>query len=91
MMDGNEVYTKLNCGECGIFFFVPAAFDNERRQHKEAHFVCPNGHQRCYKETLADQLGKKCDELRDRLTVSEKSLLAAERKVSRLEKKARRK
>lgn len=52
-------FTRLECGECGINFWVPDHFDDQRREDKRGwYWYCPNGHYRVYKESEADRLRK---------------------------------
>lgn len=50
-----ENFKEMNCGECGIVFFVPVVFYRERRE-RNLGWSCPNGHERIFKETESDKL-----------------------------------
>lgn len=54
----NFVFVEETCIFCGISFFMPEAFQQERtRDHK--NFYCPNGHGQIYaSETEAERLRK---------------------------------
>lgn len=59
-------FTKMNCGACGVEFYVPDHFYTERRQTKK-HWHCPNGHIRVFRESEADELRRERDRLKQQL------------------------
>lgn len=53
-------WRTLSCGECGIQFQVPEAFDRERRE-SGGGWYCPNGHCRVYRTREVDKLKKQLE------------------------------
>lgn len=80
------------CGECGIEYWVPERWDDDKRQRGES-FWCPNGHCRVYRETEATKLRRELEakqrevdwhrQLREK---AEKDRRKVERKLSRVQK-----
>lgn len=53
----NEWYSRMNCGQCGIVFFVPQAFYEDRINDGD-EWKCPNGHTRVFSEPKVQKLEK---------------------------------
>lgn len=75
------------CCECGMIFAVTEDFQR-RRQSDKRSFTCPNGHSQSYKESPEDRLQKQLEAERRKLSNAQFELIAAEKKVKRLEKRA---
>lgn len=94
--------TTICCGECGIEFAVPESW-RAAREGDGRTFYCPNGHNRVYRETVADklrrerdllkqQLAQKDDEIKwqkDQRQASEKRVSAAKGQITKLKKRAK--
>lgn len=57
----SQELVQVSCGECGIQFAMPEAFQRQRRE-KGGDFYCPNGHCRVYRETDTQRLTKERDD-----------------------------
>ena len=79
---------EMECGECGVLFWVTRAFYRERRNRKLG-WCCPNGHSRVFRESEVDALKRELEEERSKLAGAQFELMAAEKKVRRLEKRAK--
>lgn len=82
-----KLYT-MECCSCGIIFGVPDDYDNRRRQDKRL-FYCPSGHPQSYTKSDADKLREQLAEEQRKLSSAQFELMAAEKKVKRLEKRAK--
>jgi len=71
-------YTEMICGNCGVVFYVPEAFEKERRE-RGGGWHCPNGHTRVYRESDVAKL-------RRELSVEKNLRLHFEHKTERTEK-----
>jgi hypothetical protein len=83
-------FTKMNCGVCGIDFFVPDIFYQERRQSNAGlPWHCPNGHSRQFRESDLDVARRERDRalqdqarLADELTGKERELRRIKKRIS---------
>lgn len=57
----NEQYERMSCGQCGIVFYVPEHFREERLNDGDG-WHCPNGHSRVFTEPKVEILEKQLDE-----------------------------
>lgn len=57
----NEHFERMNCGQCGIVFYVPLAFFQERVNDGDG-WQCPNGHRRVFTEPKVQKLEKQLQE-----------------------------
>ena len=78
----------VKCCSCGIMFWVADDFDDRLRESKKT-FYCPNGHPQSYTTSEADKLRKQLEEEKRKASQVQFELIAAERKVKRLEKRAK--
>lgn len=83
-------FKEMNCGECGITFFVPHNFYNERKKDHSIEWFCPNGHGRVFSgETEAEKF-KRLYEDEKRIRASEASArFKAEKNMRKLQKRIR--
>ncbi len=66
-------FELMECGECGINYYVPYWFYRERKDHGKG-WTCPNGHSRIYRESDVDRLKKQIEALKvDRDRVSNRA------------------
>lgn len=94
--------TCICCGECGIEFSVPSAWQKARQESKET-FYCPNGHRRMFRskseadilreerDRLRQQLAQKDDEIawqRTQRETEERRVAAAKGQITKLKKRA---
>ena len=79
----------IECYSCGVIFGVPSElYDNRINDHKS--FSCPNGHSQSFVgKTEAERLREKLVEEQRKLSSAQFEIMAAERKVKRLEKRAK--
>jgi hypothetical protein len=84
---------QMQCGECGVFFWVTPEFYRERRERKLG-WHCPNGHGRVFGTSKVDELKEQLQaerESRENLEfelLAQKGALKAERaRVTRLKKR----
>lgn len=98
----NRHYEDMSCGQCGVVFFVPQNFYNERINDGDG-WHCPNGHLRVFTEPKAKTLQKKIEEMdreivalkTDRITFKgglenrERELVRLRERLKKLRKKAR--
>lgn len=78
----------LSCGECGIEFHVPAAWQRERRE-KGDNWYCPNGHCRVYRESDVDKLKRELAVAERRRQEAEARTAAARERRDALERSLR--
>ena len=52
-----EGFSRMQCGECGIVFFVPTSFYDDRLNNGGG-WHCPNGHDRAFTEPRVVKLEK---------------------------------
>ena len=97
----SEEYQHVSCACCGIFYFVPADWLNEKKRTGDDG-SCPNGHSWAYRDTTADILRRERDSLkqqqarlRDRIEEEQRWRQSAERsaaahkgQVTKLKKRA---
>ena len=57
----NITYAMMNCGKCGIVFFVPKSFYDQRINNGD-DWHCPNGHKRIFTEPEVNKLERRLDE-----------------------------
>ena len=88
----SESFEMLQCGECGINFFAPAAWVSERRDKGERgrEFVCPNGHRRVWTVSQIDKIRRERDLLKQQMAMLEDEKRAAERLAEKEAKRANR-
>jgi hypothetical protein len=60
-------HTEMECGECGIVFYVPEHWREQRQAHGNT-FYCPNGHPRVYRESTVDKLRRQLKDATDQVT-----------------------
>ncbi len=58
-------FNRIDCGGCGISYFVPTFWLDDRRKTGDA-WKCPNGCHRAFNETEADKLRQERDKLKQR-------------------------
>lgn len=79
---------SMQCGECGVFFWVTSEFHRERKENGKGWF-CPNGHSRVYRKSDVDELKEQLLEERSKLASAQFELMAAEKKIKRIEKRVK--
>jgi hypothetical protein len=72
------------CNVCGTVFGIENRLDDSLRENGRL-FYCPNGHGLRYKETEATRLKKQLDEEKRKLANAQFELMAAEKKMKRIE------
>ena len=82
-----EEIVNMECGECGVLFWVTKNYYQERRRRKGLDWYCPNGHNRVFGETDVEILDRKLKEEQSKLASAQFELMAATKKVKRLEKR----
>lgn len=63
----NIDFELRQCPDCGIHYYVPAAYMKECRENPTQFFHCPAGHSRHFAESEADRLRRERDRLQQRL------------------------
>ena len=53
-------FSRINCGACGVIFWIPDALHAERKEDKQT-FYCPNGHPRAYHVSVSERLQQQLD------------------------------
>jgi hypothetical protein len=76
------------CIVCGIYYWVTSEFYSSIRRNK-SEFFCPNGHGQAYLKSEADKLRELLNEERRKASQIQFELITTERKVKRLEKRAK--
>ena len=61
-----QSFESIDCYKCGIEFGLPKSFIENRRKDQNS-FWCPNGHSQCFSESLADQLRRERDRLKQQI------------------------
>lgn len=56
----NEHYERMSCGQCGVVFYVPLNFYEERRNDGDG-WHCPNGHPRVFTEPKVKKLERQLE------------------------------
>src|SRR3972149_10640671 len=74
------------CCECGVAFALPLDFQVHKR-NDGGSFYCPNGHSQHYTESAERKLKQKLDQAEQKLANAQFELLAAEKRVIRLERR----
>jgi hypothetical protein len=82
-----DLFTST-CITCGVIYGIPVELDNQRRRDKKSIY-CPNGHPQVYSQSIEDRLRKELEEERSKLAGAQFELMAAEKKVKRLEKRVK--
>ena len=89
-------FKHMDCGECGIEFYVPDSFYKERRERKLG-WTCPNGHSRIFSETESEKLRRERDRavqqnarLADELREAAEAKAEIERRAARTERNLKR-
>jgi hypothetical protein len=70
-LSNQDTYESIQCGACGIVFYVPEHWQQTKRQDKSG-FYCPNGHCRAYTKSTVE-------ELREQLAAKQQALDAKQR------------
>lgn len=78
----------MECGECGVLFWVTENFYRERR-NRNLGWHCPNGHSRIFRENDVDILKRQLDKEKSKLAKAQFELMAAEKKIKRIEKRVK--
>ena len=76
-------FEEMECGACGIVFWVPEQFYKERRE-SGGDWHCPNGHARVFRELEVDSLKRDLARANDVKRIAEARAVAAERSLTRL-------
>jgi hypothetical protein len=58
-----DSFTFIQCGSCGVGFYIPAVLYDEFFNVKGRSWYCPNGHRRSFTETKADELKREIEAL----------------------------
>jgi len=64
-------FVLLVCKTCGILYYVPQTFHEERKKRKGLCWYCPNGHSWEFTETEIDKLQKQLNMQQDELASME--------------------
>jgi hypothetical protein len=80
-------YAPLECGQCGVMFFVPKHWKHDRMEGKtqeDRTFYCPNGHARVFQAGMseADKLRRERDRLVQEKARLEEAVAAEKRRAS---------
>lgn len=83
---------EISCGECGIKFFVPSNWVEDRRDKGNygRRFHCPNGHVRVWSESTLDVVTRERDRLKQANARLEDELRDGVARADREAKKAAR-
>lgn len=81
--------TDMECGKCGISFYVPTKWD-QKRQETGASWYCPNGHCRVYRDPDAVRFKRERDCARRERDNEQRLREATERRNQRLLKEQKR-
>lgn len=84
----NESFELMNCGQCGINFYVPYWFYQDRYD-SGTDWYCPNGHNRIYKESYTTQLKKELEATQRRLDIAKSDAHREMKLRQKLEKRIR--
>lgn len=84
----NKDYELMQCGECGIDFYVPYWFYKERYD-RGTGWACPNGHNRIFKESDITRLKKELDATNRRLEIAKADAQRETQLRQRLEKRVK--
>jgi hypothetical protein len=79
---------EMECGECGVMFWVTNSFYQERRK-RNIGWTCPNGHNRIFKESDVDILKRQIKEEQSKLASAQFELMVASKKIKRIEKRVK--
>lgn len=79
-------YERMQCGECGITFWIPTSLYDECRKVKGKGWHCPNGHARVFSESAVEKLQRQLDAERTRNAEIMKQRDQAERKLKSKER-----
>lgn len=81
--------TVIECCTCGISFGMPESFRAKRRKDHEG-FYCPSGHWQHYTgDNTEERLRKQLEDEQSKLANVQFEMMAAEKKIKRLEKRAK--
>ena len=90
-----EGFGRMCCGQCGIVFWVPQSFYDERMNDGD-DWKCPNGHTRVFRKTKVVSLQEDIDRLKKELWDEKSNNIELkvgfdnrERELVRLRKKAK--
>jgi|SRR5690349_24814198 len=80
---------ELQCGECGIVFWVPGHWYDARavKGENEGRFCCPNGHHRKFTEPEVNRLEKELKDERERRWQIQMELGQERVKLEKLQKR----
>lgn len=81
-------FEEMNCGECGIVFWVPDAFYRERRGDGKG-WSCPNGHSRVFRESDVARLERQLKEEKERHQRTLQRANEAEARETRLKRRVK--
>ena len=88
LIEGAE-YARMQCGLCGIVHYMPEVLRAEcKKQGDKKSWHCPNGHERVYRKSAADELRRQCDLLTQRLAQKDDEILQQTRMKQQAEKSA---
>lgn len=85
IIDGSGMrFERICCGGCGIEFYVPQTWVENRRDKGECggKFHCPNGHSRFWKESTLDKIRRERDRLKQTLAQKDDEILAERRRTA---------
>lgn len=61
-IDITAQFVLMQCGGCGIYFYIPQAFHKECLENKDKGWYCPNGHSRQFSESKVEKLEQRLAE-----------------------------
>jgi len=79
----SQEFKQFNCAECGIVFFVPSYFYQERVSIGSTWY-CPNGHNRVFREPDVKKLERQLSEERLAREVAQNQAASARRALTRI-------
>lgn len=81
-------FEREECYTCGVVFWMPSQFQENRRKDKK-NFFCPSGHHQAYIESEADRLRKELEKQKKRTEWAEEQAKNARADAERAELRRR--
>ena len=89
IISSDREFKKIECGGCGIEFFVPKKFYEDLKETKKG-FTCPNGCNRKFTKSKSEELQEKLDEEQQIIREKMREIDEKDSYITSLERKVRR-